>query len=69
MDAAAADRFLDGYGDAGFFVDAAWPEDGRVTVRVRTPRRDAKQYFREHYGTAVKTVVAGDRYECRLAYP
>ena len=64
-DAADADRFLGGYGDAGFFVDDAWPEDGRVIVRLRTPRDDAEQFFRVQYGTAVKTVIVGDRYECR----
>ena len=37
------------------------------------PRADAarrrRQYFLQRYGAAVKTVIAGDRYECRQAYP
>jgi hypothetical protein len=68
-DAAVADRFLGGYGHAGFFVEDASPEDGGGMVRLRTPRDDAEQFFRTHYGTAVKTVIVGDRYECRELLP
>ena len=67
-DAEAGDRFLDGFGDAGFLVEGSEPEDGRVVVRLRTPRDDAAHYFLQRYGAAVTTVVVGDRYECREAY-
>ena len=67
-DATAAGGFLDGYGDAGFFVEDAAPGDGRVQVRVRTPRDDAARYFRQRYGAAVAVTIVGDRYECREVF-
>jgi hypothetical protein len=60
----AVDGFIDGYGDAGFFVTNTYTDRGRVFVRVLTPRADARAYFREQYGPAVKVSVSGKRYEC-----
>ena len=61
----ATDAFLDGFGDAGFFLENLYVDRGRVVVQVRTPRTDAAGYFRERYGPAVKVTVLGRRYECR----
>jgi hypothetical protein len=64
-DADAGDGFVGGFGDAGFYVQHAYADPTRAVVRVMTPRTDAARYFREHYGSAVKVLVIGRRYECR----
>jgi hypothetical protein len=66
-DAEAGDGFLDGFGDAGFLIAGAFPdgETGVVVVRVITPRADHAEYFRSRYGPAVRTELAGTRFECR----
>jgi hypothetical protein len=64
QDAAAGVGFLDGWGDAGFFVRGAFPLPDRLLVYVVTPREDHAAYFRERYGPTVTTLLVGRRHEC-----
>jgi hypothetical protein len=63
-EAAAGVGFVDGWGDAGFYVRGTFPLPDRLLVYVVTPRNDHAVYFRERYGPAVGTLLVGTRYEC-----
>jgi hypothetical protein len=63
-EAAAGVGFVDGWGDAGFYVRGTFPLPDRLLVYVVTPRDDHAAYFRERYGPAVGTLLVGMRYEC-----
>jgi hypothetical protein len=65
-DADAADRFFDGYGDAGFsLVGLSIDTDANaVVISVATPRTDALQYFQGRYGPDVRVEVPSTRFEC-----
>jgi hypothetical protein len=63
-DAAANVGFLDGWGDAGFYVRGTFALPDRLLVYVVTPRDDHAAYFRARYGPAVRTTLVSTRYEC-----
>jgi hypothetical protein len=63
-EAAAGVGFVDGWGDAGFYVRGSFPLPDRLLVYVVTPRDDHAADFRERYGAAIGTLLVGMRYEC-----